>query len=159
MKRRYLIWRSGLFCGLRSAELERLEWSDIHFDENLVEVPSLKSKTASRRFVAIRPNLALWLEPYRGRHGRICPPGLYERFCEDRQRAGINVWPPNAMRHSFASYSLAAFHDVKELALEMGHSRSEVTFRHYRELVRPAEAERFWRIAPAISGESIAVVA
>jgi integrase len=149
----------GLFCGLRSAELERLEWSDIHFDENLVEVPSLKSKTASRRFVTIRPNLALWLEPYRGRRGPICPPALYERLCEDRQRAGILQWPANAARHSFASYHLAAFRDVKDLALEMGHTRSEVTFRHYRELVRPSEGERFWKIVPAVSSESIAVVA
>jgi integrase len=149
----------GLFCGLRSAELERLEWKDIHFEENLVEVPSLKSKTASRRFVTIRPNLSAWLAPYRGRHGKICPPGLYERLLEDRQRAGILRWPANGLRHSFASYHLARFRDVKDLALEMGHTRSEVTFRHYRELVRPSEAERFWKIAPAISGESIAVVA
>jgi len=42
---------------------------------------------------------------------------------------------------------------VKELALEMGHTRSEVTFRHYRELVTRSEAERFWRVAPALEGE------
>jgi len=149
----------GVFCGLRSAELKRLEWADIHFDEGLVEVPSLKSKTASRRFVSIRANLAQWLEPYRGRVGAICPSGLYHRLAKDRQCAGITDCPSNALRHSFASYHLAAFRDPRELALEMGHSRSEVTFRHYRELVRPSEAERFWRIVPVIEGSQIAVVA
>jgi len=39
----------------------------------------------------------------------------------------------------------------------MGHTRSEVTFRHYRELVKPAEAERFWKIVPAISAQIAAV--
>src|SRR5260221_2843431 len=29
----------GAFAGLRRAEVERLEWEDIHFDEGLVEVP------------------------------------------------------------------------------------------------------------------------
>jgi integrase len=78
----------------------------------------------------------------------------------DRQAAGITSWPPNACRHSFASYHLAHFRDPRELALEMGHTRSEVTFRHYRELVKPAQAERFWKIVPAISAESkIAAVA
>jgi integrase len=148
----------GLFCGLRSAELERLTWSDIHFDENLVEVPSLASKTASRRFVSIRPNLAAWLEPYRGRTGKICPINLRYRLVADREAAGIFDWPSNAARHSYASYHLAAFRDAKELALEMGHSRSEITFRHYHQRVKPAEAIKYWQIVPAQS-TPIAVVA
>jgi hypothetical protein len=40
----------------------------------------------------------------------------------------------------------------------MGHTRSEVTFRHYRELVRPSEAERFWKIVPSISASEIVAV-
>lgn len=152
-------WAIGVFCGLRSAELQRLDWKDIDLDAHLLEVPSLKSKTASRRFVTIRPNVALWLEPYRGSTGPICPAGLYGRLREDRRRAGITQWPANAARHSFGSYHLAHFRDPRELALEMGHTRSEVTFRFYRELVKPAEAERFWKIVPAVHAESIKVVA
>jgi integrase len=153
-------WLFSIFCGLRNAELARLEWKDVHWDEHLVEVPSAKSKTASRRFVALRPNVLGWLRPYRDSHGPVCPPALYRRLIVDRQAAGITSWPPNACRHSFASYHLAHFRDPRELALEMGHTRSEVTFRHYRELVKPAQAERFWKIVPAISAEpKIAAVA
>jgi integrase len=153
-------WAIGAFCGLRNAELRRLEWKDVHWDEKLLEVPSLKSKTASRRFVSIRDNVASWLEPYRGRIGMICPTNLYARLIVDRRAAGVSNWPANGLRHSFASYHLAAFRDPRELALEMGHTRSEITFRHYRELVRPAEAERFWKIAPAIHSEpKLAIVA
>jgi integrase len=152
-------WAIGVFCGLRSAELERLEWRDVLFDQGLVEVPTLKSKTASRRHVTIQPNLAQWLAPHRGRVGRICPANLYSRLLADRRRAGITEWPNNALRHSFASYHLAAFRDAKELALEMGHTRSELTFRHYRQLVIPSEGARFWRVAPAVHAETIALVA
>jgi integrase len=53
------------FAGLRRAELERLDWSNIHFDDNLIEVTAQKSKTARRRFVKIQPNLREWLLPLR----------------------------------------------------------------------------------------------
>jgi integrase len=144
----------GLFAGLRSAELVRLEWKDIHWEGGLIEVPARSSKTASRRFVRIQPNLALWLEPYRNCHGPICPPvNLRKRLEADRRNAGITNWPSNALRHSFGSYHLAAFRDAKDLALEMGHTRTEITLRYYRELVKPALAEKFWRIVPAISAQ------
>jgi integrase len=146
-------WLFAIFCGLRTSELGRLEWKDVLWAEKLVEVPSLKTKTASRRFVSLRPNALAWLEPYRDSSGPVCPRSLDERLLADRERAGITKWPPNACRHSFASYHLAHFRDPRELALEMGHTNSEVTFRHYRERVRPSEAQEFWRVVPAISAE------
>jgi integrase len=156
-------WLFSIFCGLRASEVQRLEWKDLHWDEHLdeplVEVPSAKSKTASRRFVALRPNLLQWLAPYREASGPVCPSALPQRLVADRQAAGITKWPPNACRHSFASYHLAHFRNPRELALEMGHTKSEVTFRHYRELVRPSEAQRFWKIVPSISASEIVAVA
>jgi integrase len=56
------------------------------------------------------------------------------------------------LRHSFASYHLAHFKNANELALEMGHTNSEMIFRHYRELVQPKEAARYWQITPADRG-------
>jgi integrase len=146
----------GLFAGLRSAELVRLEWKDVHFDEGLIEVPARSSKTASRRFVRIQPNLAQWLDPYRDYHGPICPSNLRKRLELDRANAGITEWPSNALRHSFGSYHLAHWRNPKDLALEMGHTRTDITFRYYHQRVKPAEAEKFWRIVPEISGTSVA---
>jgi integrase len=143
----------GVFAGLRSAEIERLEWRHIKWDERLIEVPALSSKTASRRLVTMQPNLLAWLEPYRGHHGPICPPNHFRRMIADRRNAGITSWPSNALRHSFASYYLAHFKDAPALSLELGHVRPQTVFAHYREVVRPAEAERFWKIAPAIDAE------
>jgi integrase len=150
----------GLFAGLRSVEIERLEWRHIRFDEKLIEVPALVSKTASRRFATIQPSLAAWLEPYRGCCGKVCPGNLYRRLEADRKAAGIVDWPSNALRHSFASYHLATFKNAPALSLEMGHVRPQTVFAHYRELVRPSDAERFWKIAPLIDAErKLAVVA
>ena len=66
-------WAIGAFAGLRRAEIERLTWSEVDFDADVIEVKASKSKTASRRLVTIQPNLREWLAPYRTRIGRVCP--------------------------------------------------------------------------------------
>ncbi|MDC0311193.1 hypothetical protein OAL06_03100, partial [Akkermansiaceae bacterium] len=73
--------------------------------------------------------------------------------------AGIMNWPNNALRHSFASYHLAAFQDASALALEMGHSTTRMIFQHYRALVTTAEALSYWNISPAENGERISEIA
>jgi integrase len=142
-------WAIGAFAGLRPAEIERLTWGEIDFDQGVIEVKASKSKTASRRLVTIQPNLRKWLAPYRTRSGQVCPLNLQRKFFVDRERAGLrSEWPHNALRHSFGSYHLARFNDAARLALEMGNSPA-IIFRHYRQLVRPKDAERYWKIAPA----------
>jgi integrase len=154
------IFALGAFAGLRSAEIERLEWRHIKWDERLIEVPAASSKTASRRLVTVQPNLAAWLEPYRDQHGPIVPSDHYRQMVEDRRRAGVTNWPSNCLRHSYASYHLAHFKDAPALSLELGHVRPATVFAHYREVVRPSEAEKFWKIVPAVSAErKIAIVA
>jgi integrase len=139
----------GAFAGLRRAELERLDWSDIHFDSDLIEVTAEKAKTARRRFVRMQPNLREWLLPVRKRKGAVVCDNFRKQFDAAREAAKIAEWPDNALRHSFASYHLAHFKDAAALALEMGHTDSGMIFNHYRELVKPKEAERFWSIRPA----------
>jgi integrase len=141
-------WTIGGFAGLRSRELERLEWHDIDFGDKVVEVTPLKSKTASKRHVTMLPPLVAWLTPYRGRTGHICPVNLRTKLEADRARAGITNWPSNALRHSFASYHLAHFQDAAKLALELGHSDSDMIFDHYRRRVRANVASTWWAIMP-----------
>ena len=149
----------GAFAGIRSAELERLQWKDIRWEERLIEISALSSKTASRRFVKMQPNLLAWLAPYRTRQGRICPERMHSLLNADRARAGLSHWPQNGLRHSFASYHMAHFRSAAETALELGHHDAQITFRHYRELVTPGEAERFWKIAPSVAAETIVALA
>jgi hypothetical protein len=48
----------------------------------------------------------------------------------------------------FASYRLAAIHDARRVAAELGHTSPQMLYSTYRELVLPEEAERCWKIAP-----------
>jgi len=71
--------------------------------------------------------------------------------------AEIKRWPNNGLRHSFASYRLAACHDAPRVASELGHTSPQMLYNTYRELVLPDEAERYWRVVPQ-SGEATNVV-
>jgi len=59
------------------------------------------------------------------------------------------------LRHSFASYRLAAIHDAPRVAAELGHTSSQMLYSTYRELVLPQEAERYWKIEPAAEANVI----
>jgi integrase len=149
----------GAFAGVRRAEIERLDWSNVHFDsEQLIEVTAQKSKTARRRFVKIQPNLREWLLPVWKRTGKVTPDNFEKQLDAAREAAGIVDWPDNALRHSFASYHLAHFKDAAALALEMGHTDSGMIFNHYRQLVRPKEAERYWNIRPMAVAKIVHVI-
>jgi Site-specific recombinase XerD len=142
-------WAIGAFAGLRRSEIERLDWAQVDFESGLIEVKARHSKTARRRLITMQPNLRAWLAPYRAHRGAVSPSSLRLRTEADRDRAGLREdWPPNALRHSFGSYHLAHFKDAAALALQMGNS-VDVIFRHYRELVKPKEAARYWQIKPA----------
>jgi integrase len=146
----------GAFAGLRRAELERLDWSEVDLRQKLIEVLAAKAKSARRRFVRIRPNLAKWLQPHAKMTGNVTPPDYRELLDAAREAAGLAEWPHNALRHSFASYHLAHFKDAAALALELGHTNSNLVFQNYRQLVKPKTAKRYWNIIPESRGKVIA---
>lgn len=153
----------GAFAGLRSAEIERLEWKDIDLTSRHIVIGASRAKTASRRIVPIHDTLAVWLAPYAGREGKVWN-GTHEDFYKAEQqtaaatsdeadpekgtKAQIGVqWKANALRHSYASYRFAQTGDAGRVAGELGNSAA-VVHRHYRELVKPAEAERWFNVRP-----------
>jgi integrase len=95
------------------------------------------------------------LRPHSQLSGNVTPPGYRELLDIAREAAGITEWPQNALRHSFASYHLARFNDAAGLALELGHSNSNLVLQHYRQVVKPRQAERYWKIAPAVTGKKV----
>jgi len=145
----------GAFAGLRDAEIKRLDWSEVDLARGYVEVTSAKAKSARRRLVPIQPNLAAWLRPYAAMKGRVVPKGGRDKIKRVREAAGLACWPNNGLRHSFASYRLAAIHDAPRVASELGHTSPTMLYNTYREVVRPDEAERYWNIAPAAETENV----
>jgi integrase len=138
----------GAFAGLRDAEIKRLDWNEIDLARGHIEVKAAKAKSARRRIVPIQPNLAAWLRPCSELTGQVVPESARGKLDRVRKEAGLTSWPKNGLRHSFASYRLAAIHDAPRVASELGHTTPQLLYSTYRELVRPEEAERYWKIEP-----------
>ena len=145
----------GCFAGLRASEIKALDWRDIDLAGGFIHVGAKISKTRSRRLAPILDNLQAWLQPIAKPSGPVVERGTRKRHESARKRAGITEWPDNAMRHSFVSYRLAATGNAAQTALESGHDQA-ILFEHYRELVKPKDAARYWQIMPsAEAGEKI----
>jgi integrase len=138
----------GSFAGLREAEIQRLDWSEVDLLRGHIEVKAAKAKSARRRIIPIQPNLAAWLQPYIGMTGPVVPVGARRKLARARKAAKLTRWPNNGLRHSFASYRLAAIHDGPRVAVELGHTSPQMLYSTYRELVLPTEGERYWTILP-----------
>jgi integrase len=135
------------FTGIRSAELLRLEWSEINFEKGHIEVKARKAKTATRRLVPIQPNLAKWLAPYRGRKGKLFQSRrTVDSAIKFAKRSGV-PWKANCLRHSYATYRLSVVPDAGRIALEMGNSPAKL-FTNYRELDRENHAPEWFAIEP-----------
>jgi len=138
----------GLFAGLRSCELEQLDWDDINVNSRNIEVKAEKSKTGRRRIVEISDNLSEWLKPHQKISGPVVSRCWREKLQALVKFAEFERWPSNVLRHSFGSYHFARHQDASKTAAKMGHSTPKMLFHHYRELVQPQDAERYWNILP-----------
>ena len=135
------------FAGLRSAEIQRLTWDSVLWDQGLIDIKAKMAKTAQRRLVPLAPSLAKILKKWRNATGPVIGPvKIFLRLEWLAKAAGLK-WKRNALRHSYASYRLALIQDAGKLALEMGNSPSMV-FRHYRELVLRSDAEKWFILQP-----------
>jgi integrase len=157
------------FCGLRQAEIDRLDWSKVDLDEKIITVDADIAKTGSRRVVDI-PDCALkWLSPYAKDRGKVMPSEFRILFDRVRVRAGfrpsfgerrdaslqtllqgkpkLQPWPANGLRHSAISYRLARCKDIGQVATIAGNSPSIIKS-HYLELVKPSAAEAYFKITP-----------
>jgi integrase len=157
------------FAGLRSAEIKRLDWSEVNLTERHIEIKASKAKTAARRLVPITDNLAYWLKPFAKESGNIVTfeswwnqiPKIVEAVNARRERNGLPQnfkWRHNALRHSFCSYRLAAIKNAAQVALEAGNS-PQMIFRHYRQVVTESEAAKWFSIAPETAANVIALPA
>lgn len=149
----------GLFAGLRSAEIERLEWRHVKLNAKTIEVTAANAKTRERRIVDICDTLANWLRPYANAQGHVAPQKSFDwRLKKCWQTAKIEKWPHNACRHSFASYHLAYHKNAALTASQIGHFESTRTLINcYRELVGPSEAAEYWALAPTASSKVVSI--
>ena len=159
----------GAFAGLRGAEIQRLDWSEVDLVDGFIEVKAEKAKTDVRRLVPIPPNLKAWLNDCRKKSGPVCP---FKNVVNQLMKlvARINkampkktpekermTWKKNGLRHSCISYRVAQCADVARVADESGNSPAVIKS-NYLKRVKPAQAKEWFAISPA-RGKSRKIVA
>lgn len=147
------------FSGLRSGEIRHpkklpLDWSMVHRDRRLIDLPPSLSKTGRRKLLPISDTLAAWLDA-------IDPPAKGEVIPEqasDHETGRLGAlmdahfqraegWPTNCLRHSFGSHRVAETGDIAAVALEMDNS-PDIIRRHYLEARTKDQAAAYFGVLP-----------
>lgn len=139
----------GGFAGLRTAEILRLKWENVSFEQQHIKISAHVAKTASRRIVPLLPNAVTWLSPWCNASGPIFS-GSRQRLSETLRKVASRAklkWRRNALRHSFASYRLIQIKNAAQLTLEMGNTQ-DIMFKNYNEPVTESDAKAWFSIAP-----------
>lgn len=138
----------GLFAGLRPYEICRLDWSALNTDEKFIRVSAEVSKTRRGRIIENLPE-TLWAWLSTPGEGKVCPLRPVDFTSACKRAAGVKKWPHDGLRHTFATYHVAAFNDPGRTAMLLGHEGSPTLLhRHYRGLARAADGVQFWDLRP-----------
>jgi integrase len=163
------------FCGVRRAELCRLRFEDLDIKRKELRISAKAAKTGVARFVPIPFTLISWLDAAKaagiapigklvpggtkkGPDGQLIPDDTEQKsegqlnrwLCEIRPKAGITEWPPNALRHSFASHAAAMHEDFAKVSAWLGHARDpRLLVARYRHAVAKGEGKAWFDVLPA----------
>lgn len=153
--RAYLIVR--FFTGLRTAEVNGLQWQDVDFAGNVIKVErsmsregdgELKTET-SHRMIQMVPQVRTALEGHVAARERGCPWVFHTRHGHpiDAVNFTNRVWypllrllglrkrAPYQTRHTAATLMLAAGENPEWVARMLGHSTTEMLFRTYSRFI------------------------
>ena len=141
----------GGFAGLRSCEIARMTYECVDEEYNEINVKREESKGGKAmrpRSITLQEGVLRHLPKGKGqliaeskewKHHRGFPPAVKEAL-------GMDKFPLNALRHSFASYHLAHFRDQNKTAFEMGHTTPRLLYERYANSVSRRDAAAWWAL-------------
>ncbi len=157
------LWATAVYAGLRLGELRALDWSDVDLDAGTIRVrrgwdpiegPIAPKSEAGTRTVPLGETLRPFLRAHRLRTGRswglvfgrtpsepFATSSVTERAKRTWEAAGLEPVTLHELRHTFASYMIAAGVDFKKLSAWMGHSSIVITLDRYGHLLPGDEAD------------------
>jgi len=141
-----------MFGGLRAASAERIKKEHIDFEAKGIRFPGGIHKGGKTLYRQGQPeNLwqwlkaapeACWTDIDEGNYGAKKSAAVLRAFGPDF------TMPHNALRHSFASYHLAAFKSIAQTGYLMQHTNGHTTG-IYEGVAHEAEAKKYFSISPS----------
>jgi len=137
-----------LYAGTRpERESASIEWSNICLSNKRIHIPASKAKDRRERLIKICPKLDDILSVAFSRNMDIQCPSWTGKWNSIKNSIGLlGQWPNSCTRHTFASYSLMEY-GMDWTKEAMGHGNYDMLFKHYRTLVFPEEANRYFNEA------------
>jgi integrase len=151
----------GFFAGVRSDEISRMDWKDVHFSEKEIRIETPKGVTGTPpRIVGMSDNLCMWLKSYSKPSGKVCysETAITERKKLLKEKTGVDFDSKdmrNVARHTFATMHAAYHRNFELTASEMGHGAStSMLMKHYKSITSKSDATAFWSIMPSADKET-----
>ena len=149
------------FCGLRQAEIERLQWAAVDLGEKIITVDATIAKTGSRRTVDIPANAIKWIVRLAKATGAVMPADFRRLFDRARVRAGFKPSfegrADDVLRHLLEA--------VEKRAKAIGKKRDDILLpwpanclRHGAISYRLAQSKDIGKVATS-AGNSPAIIA
>jgi integrase len=136
------------FCGMRFGSAYRITKGDINFSDKGILLPGHIVKTRRRFYIDGLPdNLWAWL----AKTNDACWALENNQWMHLKSslfvKAGV-PHPRNCLRHSFATYHVAAFKDPGKTAAVLCHRDQALLWRHYNGIATQAAGKQYFSITP-----------
>jgi integrase len=138
------------FTGMRTSELERLEWDWIDSKRGVIRLPYIEATKQRKRSIPIQPNLCAWLERLahlRNPSGLVFAAKAQDAVIAHVKGKGIE-WVDNWARHSYGTYRATITKSVGTVALEMGNSEAMVKNHYFDQHADEEDAQTWFAIMP-----------
>jgi site-specific recombinase XerD len=147
-----------LFAGIRVEEITRLEAE--HVSATGIDLPASVAKKSRRRHITPSPTLSAWLKKHpftpcsnwkevNNACRRLAGWDVVSRLLDTPPEPTRGAWPQNVLRHSFASYAIAAGTPLEEMLFSFGHTGSPSLLRqHYLGRATKKDALEFFALRP-----------
>lgn len=130
------------FAAIRPAELGRITWKNIDFEDYTLTIKGGQAKMRNRRIVQLEQYLIDALLPFSERGLPFVNPNFRKDFEQIRKNAGIEKWINDVLRHTAISYHLAKYQHEGKTASWAGNS-PDIIQKHYKGLVKPKDLVRY----------------
>ena len=156
-----LYFAIGFFTGMRTSELQRLQWNFFYSERDTIILPAKVTKNNRKRTVPIQPVLKAWLDLLAPkRSGKVFSSDKTTVRCIDFARPLMPAkrgtgeeepdadWWENCMRDSYASYRAITTYSVGQVALEIGNSEPMVRRCYFDVTADEQDAKIWFEIGP-----------
>jgi integrase len=136
----------ALDTGMRRGEIFKLKWSDIDFENRLINIQALNTKTLRQRQVALSSRLtqelqALWEDSTRNLDALVfgITTSSKKAFANVRKIAGIPDLRFHDLRHTHATRLVSKHLPLAEVGRTLGHTQINTTYRYVNPNVQTAK--------------------